>query len=87
MSEQEAESGMTRTSVIILTSDYRIRGEISLAPDERVTDYVTSARNFIAVTSAEVRANDGRIVFNADFLNVHRDHIQLIAPFELTHKN
>ena len=32
-------------------------------------------------------ANDGRIVFNADFLNVHRDHIQVIAPFELTHKN
>ena len=83
----EADSGMTRASVVILTSEYRIRGELSLAPDERITDYVTSARNFIAVTNAEVPANDGRIVFNADFLNVHRDHIQVIAPFELTHKN
>ena len=83
----EEDSGLTRTSVVILTSNYRIRGEISLAPDERVTDYVTSARNFIAVTAAEVRAEDGRIIFNADFLNVHRDHVQVIAPFELTHKN
>ena len=81
------DSGMTRTTVVILTSDYRIRGEISLAPEERVTDYVTSARNFIAVTNAEVRADDGRIVFNADFLNVHRDHVQVIAPAELTSKN
>jgi hypothetical protein len=83
----EGDSGMTRTTVVILTSNYRIRGEISLAPEERVTDYVTSARNFIAVTNAEVRADDGRIIFNADFLNVHRDHVQVIAPFELTHKN
>ena len=83
----EGDSGMTRTSVVILTSNYRIRGEISLAPDERVTDYVTSARNFIAVTDAEVRADDGRIIFNADFLNVHRDHVQGIAPFELTHRH
>ncbi len=83
----EEDSGLTRTSVVILTSNYRIRGEISLAPDERVTDYVTSARNFIAVTAAEVRAEDGRIIFNADFLNVHRDHVQVIAPHELTHKN
>lgn len=83
----ENDSGMTRTTVVILTSDYRIRGEISLAPEERVTDYVTSARNFIAVTNAEVRADDGRIIFNADFLNVHRDHVQVIAPAELTHRN
>lgn len=83
----DTDSGMTRTTVVILTSNYRIRGEISLAPDERVTDYATSARNFIAVTNAEVRADDGRIIFNADFLNVHRDHVQVIAPAELTHKN
>lgn len=80
-------SGMTKRPVIILTGTYRIRGEIALAPDERVTDYVTSAKNFIAVTNAEVRAEDGRIIFNAEFLNVHRDHIEVIAPAELTRKN
>lgn len=81
------QSGLTKRPVVILTGTYRIRGEIALAPDERVTDYVTSARNFIAVTSAEVRAEDGRIVFQAEFLNVHRDHIEVIAPAELVHKN
>lgn len=80
-------AGMTRRPVIILTGTYRIRGEIALAPDERVTDYVTSAKNFIAVTAAEVRAEDGRIVFSSEFLNVHRDHIEVIAPAELTHRN
>ncbi|MEE4298516.1 MAG: hypothetical protein V2J24_03645 [Pseudomonadales bacterium] len=83
----ETDSGMTRTTVVMLTSDYRIRGGISLAREERVTDYVTSARNSMAVTDAEVRADDGRIVFNADFVNVHRDHVQVIAPAELTHKH
>ena len=44
---------MTRASVVILTSEYRPRrAPLSLAPDERITDYVTSARNFIAVTNA-----------------------------------
>lgn len=80
------ESGLVRTSVIILTENYRIKGMIAIAPDERVTDYVTSAKNFIAVTNAEVRANDGRIIFNAEFLNVHRDHIEVIAPEHLTRK-
>ena len=28
----ETDSAMTRTSVVILTSGYRIRGEITLAP-------------------------------------------------------
>ncbi len=80
-----SETGAARTDVVILTENYRIRGEIALAPDERVTDYVTSAKNFIAVTQAEVRAIDGRIIFNTEFLNVHRDHIELIAPAALTY--
>lgn len=81
------DSGVSRRAVIILTGTYRIRGQISLAPDERVTDFVTSARNFIAVTDAEVRAEDGRIVFSSEFLNVHRDHIEVIAPADLTQRN
>lgn len=81
------ESGMTKRAVVILTGTYRIRGYIALAPGERVTDYVTSARNFIAVTDAEVRAEDGGIVFQAEFLDVHRDHIEVIAPAELVHRN
>lgn len=83
---EETDSGFVRTAVVVLTANYRIRGKIMLGVDERVTDHVTSAKNFLAVTDAEVRANDGRIIFQAQFLNVHRDHIQVIAPEELTHR-
>ena len=43
-----------RTKVIILTGSYRIKGYIDLVPGARVTDYMTEAKNFIAVTDAEV---------------------------------
>lgn len=88
MSEQseEADTGFIRTSVVLLTANYRIRGKIMLGTDERITDHVTSAKNFLAVVDAEVRANDGRIIFHSKFLNVHRDHIEVIAPEELTHR-
>lgn len=75
---------MSGKTVIILTADYRIRGDINVAPDERITDYVTSAKSFLAVTDAEVRALDGRMLFATSFLNIHRDHIVVIAPEELT---
>lgn len=85
-SEQSGDSGFVRTSVVLLTANYRIRGKILLGADERITDHVTSAKNFLAVVDAEVRANDGRIIFHSKFLNVHRDHIEVIAPEELTHR-
>jgi len=88
LSEQneQADSGFIRTSVVLLTANYRIRGKIMLGIDERITDHVTSAKNFLSVVDAEVRANDGRIIFHSKFLNVHRDHIEVIAPEELTHR-
>ena len=49
-------------------------------PGARVTDYMTEAKNFIAVTDAEVWEAGERRVLAAPFLNVCRDHIQVIAP-------
>ena len=78
---------MTPKPVVILTEQYRIKGSIDVAPDERVTDYVTQAKTFIAVTGAEVRTLDNSLLFKADFLNVHRYHIVVVAPEELTRRN
>ncbi len=75
---------MSGKTVIILTPDYRIRGDIDVAPDERITDYITAAKSFLAVTNAEVRTLEGRIMFMSSFINVHRDHIVVVAPEELT---
>ena len=75
---------MSGKTVVILTADYRIRGDIDVAPDERITDYITTAKSFLAVTNAEVRTLEGRIMFTSSFINVHRDHIVVVAPEELT---
>jgi len=70
----------SKTRVTILTANYRIKGNINLLPGARVTDYMTEAKGFIAVTDAEVWEVVGRLVFTAPFINVNRDHIQIIAP-------
>ena len=72
----------TRTKVTILTASYRIKGFIDLIPGARVTDYMSEARGFIAITDAEVWeiAVGGRQMISSKFLNVSRDHIQVIVP-------
>jgi uncharacterized protein DUF6812 len=72
----------TRTKVTILTGSYRIKGYIDLLPGARVTDYMSEAKGFIAVTDAEVweLSVGGRQMISAKFLNVSRDHIQVITP-------
>ena len=71
-----------KTKVTILTSSYRIKGHIDLLPGARVTDYMAEARDFIAVTNAEVWSLEvgGRQIAAAPFLNVSRDHIEVIFP-------
>ena len=70
----------SKTRVTILTATYRIKGHIDLLPGARVTDYMTEAKGFIAVTDAEIWEVVGRQVFTAPFIDVNRDHIQIIAP-------
>ena len=69
-----------KTKVTILTDTYRIKCNIELLPGARITDYMTEAKEFIAVTDAEVWEVVGRQVFTAPFVNVNRDHIQIISP-------
>ena len=70
-----------KTKIIILTSTYRIKGYIELVPGARVTDFMAEARDFIAVTSAEVwELQPGRQVAAAPFINVSRAHIEIVFP-------
>jgi len=70
----------TRTKVTILTATYRIKGYIDLVPGARVTDYINEAKDFIAITDAEVRESEGRIVLQVGFINLSRDHIVVVTP-------
>ncbi|MGQ0655967.1 MAG: DUF6812 domain-containing protein [Betaproteobacteria bacterium] len=71
-----------KTKVTILTSTYRVRGYIDLVPGARITDFMKEARDFIAVTDAEVweLTVGGRQVAAAPFINISRDHIEIILP-------
>lgn len=69
-----------KTRVIILTASYRITGQIDLVPGARVTDFLHEAKAFIAVTDAEVWELGGRKVLAAPFVNISREHIQVVTP-------
>jgi hypothetical protein len=70
----------SKTKVTILTGTYRIKGFVELMPGARLTDYLTESKNFIAVTDAQVWELGDRHVIGAPFLNVSRDHIQIVIP-------
>lgn len=72
-----------KTKVIILTANYRIRGDIALLPDARVTDFIVNARDFIAVTDAEVSDSSGRPLLTSSFLNIQKQWIEAIMPSDL----
>lgn len=69
-----------KTKVTILTGTYRVKGYIDLLPGARVTDYLEESKDFIAVTDAEVWDLSNRHILNAAFVNVSRDHIQIVTP-------
>ncbi len=71
-----------KTKVTILTGSYRIKGYIELISGARLTDYLAEAKDFIAVTDAEVweLAIGGRQILTAPFLNLSREHIQIVTP-------
>lgn len=74
------EGEQNKTKVTILTRSFRIRGYIYITPSARVTDYMVESKDFIAVTDAEVWELAGRQVLNAPFINVSRDHIEIVMP-------
>lgn len=72
----------SRTRITILTSTYRIKGFIDLLPGARLTDYIVDAKSFVAVTEAEVweLSIGGRQVLAAPFIDVSKEHIQVVMP-------
>ena len=70
----------SRTKVTILTGTYRINGYVELLPGARLTDFMIEAKAFIAVIDAEVADLGGRLLLNEPFLNVSREHVQVVIP-------
>lgn len=72
----------SRTKVVILTRTFRVKGYIHLVAGARVTDYMVDSDDFIAITDAEVWELAGRQVLTSPFINVSRDHIEIVMPEE-----
>lgn len=73
-----------RAKVIIFTKHFQIRGEIFLYQGARLTDYMIEAKPFIAVNDAEVFDHENNLISAPSFLNINRDHIEIILPNELS---
>ncbi|MBV1872662.1 MAG: hypothetical protein KUG83_08965 [Gammaproteobacteria bacterium] len=77
-------SDTAKARVVILTDNYRIKCNLNIVPGVRLTDYIRSESSFVAVTSAEVYNIEGRkMILSADFMDINKDHIQIIAPDEM----
>lgn len=70
----------TKTKVVILTRTYRIKGYIHMQPGARVTDFMIDSKDFMALTEVEVWDLGGRLILTAPFVNVSRDHIEIVTP-------
>ena len=72
-----------KSEVIILTNNYCVRGKISLVPGARLTDYIVGAKSFIAVIDASVSDKLGNFILSTSFLNVSREHVEIILPADI----
>lgn len=74
-------SDISRTAVVVLTSEYKISGYIDLMPGSRLTDYITSARSYFAMTEAVVEdIGSNKTLFKGKFIDVNRDSVVMILP-------
>ncbi len=69
-----------KVRIVLLTGHYRIMGDITLAKGTRLTDHIAGSKQFFAVTDAEVTNNEGRQILSAEFIDVHRDHVEIVMP-------
>lgn len=72
-----------RTTVRIYTDQYFIIGNIAMFADSRLTDFMVSAHDFIALTDATVSNLEGNPLFRTAFLNVQKDKIVIILPEDM----
>ena len=71
-----------KSRVVLHCRHFIIDASIALVEGARLTDYLHASDCFIAVVDAEVRDRSGVRIFSAEFLNVHRDTIELAVPAE-----
>ena len=74
------EGQQDRTKVRIYTDQFMIVGDIAMFADSRLTDFMVSAHDFIALTDVTVNTLDGKTLFKTAFLNVQKEKINITLP-------
>ncbi len=66
--------------VIVQTTTHQIHGNIHVRPGERLKDELDRDELFMALTDAKVIDSDGKVVYQTDFIAVHRAQIVWVMP-------
>ena len=67
--------------VILLTTTYRLEGEMHVVPGGRLLDEINKERDFIPVTNATVYDISGETPLDTlDFLAVNKGLVVMVAP-------
>lgn len=67
--------------VAILTSTFRLEGDLHVSPGARVLDEVNKAKGFLPLTNAQLYSmRDNTPVDTRKFIAVNKTHIVMISP-------
>jgi hypothetical protein len=70
-----------KVPVILLTTSYRLEGEMHVVPGGRLLDEINKERDFIPITSATVYDISGETPLDTlDFIAVNKSLIIMVAP-------
>jgi hypothetical protein len=64
----------------IQTTTHRMRGRIHIRRDQRVKDELDREESFLAFTEVTVFSEDGKVLFEAPFVAIQREHIVWVIP-------
>lgn len=70
-----------KISVIVLTTTYRLEGELHIVPGGRLLDEVNRNRDFVPLTNVTLfDPGSGQPVDTLDFIAVNKNLVVMIAP-------
>lgn len=70
-----------RIPVVLLTTSYRLEGEMHVVPGGRLLDEINKERGFIPLTNATVYDVSGETPLDTlDFIAVNKNLVVMIAP-------
>ncbi len=66
--------------VTIQTTVHRVHGNIHVRRDQRLKDELDIGEQFLAVTEADVLADDGKVLYQCKFISIRRAQIVWVIP-------